>query len=436
MTTIFIDKISKLYTIMPKYLTRGICNMIKSIRELHEELHNKMHLSNRLNGLFLSEAMGDCDTMRKVIHADNCATMPTVKAFYDYYYHRDEKRLMDDINNIEKEYESSRFQVREYTARKDIPTEDEFSSMLKIENICRQSPKDLQANEFLSKAATYYAMRYKNIFLGNPKSGYRINKHAPVLFQPKKYTVIDFEDSPTPWLDLSYYDVPQDVYITYIMPRPPVTRHYKNVKVIDILREIVENKRQRIIYNLPQTPNQDLNKAAAAIYEKKENITLSDFTKTLRLLNTDLINGMSSGTGVHPSYLDAVALIEDKAKYIFNKIDYPMQFGFYKSNTGQEILTFSYLTTFTQKESFSKASMNRYLRQVRKAPHWTDAQKYITGAIIKNSRQFSHINNELLRLNYIRKRPSKEYHTYNAYYQRDLDRINNPILQRLSAKTR
>ena len=54
---------------------------------------------NRCNAIFLSDTMGDNESMRKLFHREGSthATTPLVGIFYDYYKDHDKEKMLDRV---------------------------------------------------------------------------------------------------------------------------------------------------------------------------------------------------------------------------------------------------------------------------------------------------------------------------------------------------
>lgn len=151
--------------------------------------------------------------------------------------------------------------------------------------------------------------------------------------------------------------------------------------------------------------------------EKPDEAVYYQAIKRLNQTLTDAYTGRREP--LNPNYIEAIKMMEDKSKHIFEAIDYRKQFSFYHSEMGQELLKFSYLTTFT-KEDFCEEKMNDYLNEVKKASLWQTAQNIITHKIAKNTKGLNPINQHWLDLNLIRPKPKERM--YRAYYEDDVKR--------------
>lgn len=77
---------------------------IRNIKEVNEEIFHRDYCNARLNALFLSNVMQDLSSMHSLIHRKKPAGLPVLKAFADYYEHRDAERLTVEIEELNNQY--------------------------------------------------------------------------------------------------------------------------------------------------------------------------------------------------------------------------------------------------------------------------------------------------------------------------------------------
>lgn len=195
------------------------------------------------------------------------------------------------------------------------------------------------------------------------------------------------------------------------------SRDYIDMSVAEVLKEVAEHR--LYTYSKPRIENKKLNLLLNNIYQAN-NLHEPTYFQALKDINKDLCAAFNGKREALPyEYIDAIKLLEDKSKFIFDTMDYRRQRSFYQSDMGQELLKFSYLTSYTKKP-FNEEEMNRFLTRVKNAGLWQKAQYMITGAIISNTEKINPLNQRFLRLALIRPKPDERM--YQGYYEDDLKR--------------
>lgn len=291
----------------------------------------------RLNALFLSHVFDDADTMRHLVHKESDYIEPVISGLLYYYQNKDLAKMLNKFENI--------------------GVDDQFREIDACFFEVIDAPKDMpQDNPYFVKDEEGFLMCLKDL------------KHTP-----------------SKWCNLELYDKKSSVIVVDEMWNPKIERFYDGVVPIDVLRETLELC-QTLMVKKPKSKNQELNLLLSSLYED-ETFNEALFTKTLTLLNK---KGFDA---------DAIALINQKSKKIFASIDYHKQRGFYKTQTCEELLKFSYLTTFGNHD---KKEMGDYIKQVQSAGDWIEAHAIITETIAKSSRDFTGLNGNLIELATIR----------------------------------
>lgn len=241
--------------------------------------------------------------------------------------------------------------------------------------------------------------------------------HFYIKTKDGKPIIYDLTHRPSHWMDLKRYTKKHDVVVNDIIATK--SKEFNNVSAQDVLEDLLKPNNN---LEKPHTDNPKLDLLLTNIYEN--DFHKPTYLKAIEILNKDIIKAFNpKNEGLNNGYIDAIILMEAKATQYFTSIDYPEQYGFYRSQSGQEMLKFSYLTTFTEPEKFSTRAMNNYLKKIAQQAHWYPAHRFITTQIAKNSPQFNGINGHLIGLATIRPVPSQDYHLFNEYHKRDLEII-------------
>lgn len=322
-----------------------------------------MYSTNRLNALFLSEVMGDNDSIRKLIHEDNKYAGKVLTALYVYYKSGDKQQLIETLRPLEEKLSGS------------------YGLGIK---------KDKNGDEIL---VDWSSGRFGG-----------------------------FKESL--WADLSLYDVKQTIMVRDDMNRPPKMREYKDVTVAEVLSDTINN-RTYDIENCPVTGNEQLDVLLKKLYNEYDDKRLHEptFYKTIKMINNDLIESFKGGKEAEArAYIPAVIMLDNLSVKFFDNIDYRAQYGFYKSDIGQELLKFSYLTTFESRSVFDEKHMEKYLKDIKESGLWQIAHSKIAIGLSKNKAYGSLLNQRLSELIIIRPRPKEKM--YHGYYENDLRRAN------------
>lgn len=319
---------------------------------------NYTRLGNRLNGVFLSHVMQDGDAVRKLIHDDKWYAKDTLDALYEYYQNHNKEKLIEAIEAIEEE-----------------------------------------------------CMGVPNISIDNYKG---------------QKTLSDWNlgsDTESKWADLAAYDTKHTLSIYDEMTRPQTQREYENVSVAEILKETIE-ERAYLVIGKPQTEDENLNLLLSKLYfQRNEKLHQPTYLKALEGMNNNLIEAF---TGKREpldgaDYMPAIIMLDELSKGVFDDMDYREQYGFHKSKLSQELLKFSYLTTFRIRE-FNEKDLDGYLEDVKSSDLWQVAQNKITNKITKNIPSYSTLNWRMLELNMIKPKPREKI--YASSYENDLLRAN------------
>ena len=405
------------------------------IQDIANGINRHFVTPRRLNALFLSRVMADNESMRNLIHGRSDAADDVMNAFIAYYETHNKTQLLDTIDKLSCDYPFITFtKERKEDNRRNPswPTKAELEEMYRLaEYSTSQADKFWEDTDSYEKAALW-AVRFGDFFYYGKEGHYVVDETKPIKIYENKqhYTLFDNTYSETNWLNLELYDKPQTMEIQDEFAAPFLKRKYVNETVIDVLRKTVSMQKMAT-YNRPHTGDVALDKVCGEIYDE-EKLSAPKFVKAVTLLNKHLLSALKGESRLWEGEYDAAAMLVEKAPQYFAKIDYPQQFGFYKSDAGQELLKFSFMTTFTNQPKFDEQVMDDYLLRVKNAGHWMNGQHLMTQMIVANTNNLGGINRGLLELNLIRPRP-KEFHgmksprfmrAINDYYDQDLVRMN------------
>lgn len=405
------------------------------IQDIANGINRRFVTPRRLNALFLSQVMADGETMRNLIHGCSAAADDIMKALIAYYENHDAEKLIEKIDKLSLDYPAITFtKERKEDCNRDSaqPTKPELDEMKRLaEYSTSQSDKFWEDTVSYEKAAIFAAY-YGDFFYYNKEGHYIVDETKPIKIYENKlpFTLYDNTYRESHWLDLSRYDEKHTLEIQDEFAAPFLKGKYVEESVIDILRKTVSMQKMAT-YSRPHTGDVALDKVCGEIYDE-EKLSAPKFVKAITLLNRHLLSTLKGESLLWNGEYDAAAILVDKAPQYFAKIDYPQQFGFYKSDAGQELLKFSFMTTFTNQPKFDEQVMNDYLLRVKNAGHWMNGQHLMTKMIVANTNNLGGINRGLLDLNLIRPRP-KEFHgmksprflrAINDYYNQDLARMN------------
>ena len=406
-----------------------------SIQDIANGINRRFVLPRRLNALFLSRVMADGETMRNLIHGCSGAADDIMKALIAYYENHDAEELIEKIDTLSLDYPAITFtKKRKEDCDRDAsqPTQPELDEMRRLAEYSASQPDKFWEDERLYEKAAIFATYYGDFFYYNKEGHYIVDETKTIVIYENKlpFTLFDNTYRESHWLDLSRYDEKHTLEIQDNFAAPFLKTKYVGESVIDVLRKTVSMQKMAI-YRRPYTGDEVLDKVCGEIYDE-EKLSAPKFVKAITLFNRHLLSALKGENCLEDGEYDVAAMLIDKAPQYFAKIDYPQQFGFYKSDAGQELLKFSFMTTFTRQSKFDEQVMNDYLFRVRNAGHWMNGQHVMTQMIVANTNNLGGINRGLLDLNLIRPRP-KEFHgmksprflrAINDYYDQDLAKMS------------
>ena len=333
---------------------------------------------NRCNAIFLSDVMNDHESMRKLFHSNgNTHSMsPLVGIFYDYYKDHDKEKMLD--------------RVKEVTTGRD--GYQAFGQPFSVE--------EYEGKRVLSDWSCLHSF-----YGGNNAS---------------------------PWDDLKNYEQRATMKVTdEFSSRQSV--YYDNKSVAEVLKDTVEKTTflEKQIEEL--TNNKPLDLLVQNLQNNRdEKLHIPTYAKALRLINDDLTSAFDGKTEPlnADAYVPVIIMLDEMSTEVFNQIDYKQQRTFHKSDLGQEMLRFSYLTTqnmFKKGNSyngFSADAMNAWLSDIKNTDLWQVAQRKITEAIVE---RWAHrvevgslLNNRMMELATIKPKPKEAM--YADYWQEDMKR--------------
>ena len=405
------------------------------IQDIANGINRHFVTPRRLNALFLSRVMADGETMRNLIHGCSAAADDVMRALIAYYENHDAPQLIEKLDKLSFDYPFIAFsKKRKEDAKRDVsqPTKAELDEMKRLAEYSTSHADAFWSDETLYEKAAIFATYYGDFFYYNKEGHYVVDETKPIVIYENKqpFTLFDNTYRESHWLDLSRYDEKHTLEIQDNFSAPFLKRKYVDESVIDVLRKTVSMQKMAT-YNRPYTGDEALDKVCGEIYDE-EKLSAPKFVKAITLLNRHLLAGLKGERNLWEGEYDAAAMLVDKAPQYFAKIDYPQQFGFYKSDAGQELLKFSFMTTFTNQQKFDEQVMNSYLSRVKNAGHWMMGQYAMTQMIVANTNNLGGINRGLLELNLIRPRPKEFFgmksprflQAINEYYDQDLVRMN------------
>ena len=333
---------------------------------------------NRCNAIFLSDVMNDHESMRKLFHSngDTHSMSPLVGIFYDYYKDHDKEKMLDRVKEATTDssghhYFGMPFSVEEYKGK----------HLLKDWS-CLHS-----------------------FYSGNDES---------------------------PWADLKNYEERATVNITDEFSSGQSVYH-DNKSVAEVLRDAAEKTTFLEKQIEEPTKNEQLDLLVKNLQNNRdEKLHLPTYAKALRLINDDLTSAFEGRTEPleADAYVPVIIMLDEMSAEVFNQIDYKQQRTFHKSDLGQEMLRFSYLTTqnmFRKGNSyngFSSNAMNAWLSDIKNTDLWQVAQRKITEAIVERwahrVKVGSLLNNRMMELATIKPKPKEAM--YADYWQEDKNR--------------
>lgn len=334
---------------------------------------------NRCNAIFLSDLMYDGESMRKLFH-DNGYThkiTPLVGIFLNYYKDHDKEKMLDSVKAATTDKEGKLFYGQPFSV-------DEWNG-----------------KRTLSDWSTSYSFG-------------RDNKESP-------------------WANLSNYEKRKTIRI-YDQFGSRQSVFYDNKSVAEVLKDTVEQTTFLEKQITQPTNNQRLDFLVRKLQNNQcEKLHIPTYAFALKLINNDLT--LSFEGKKEPlkadAYVPVIIMLDEMSAEVFNQIGYKQQRTFYKSDLGQEMLRFSYLTTQNlQKKNnrynpFSEVVMNDWLHNIKSTDLWQVAQHKITKAIIE---RWSHrvkvgslLNNQIMELATIKPKPKEAM--YSSYWEEDQKRM-------------
>lgn len=332
---------------------------------------------NYCNAIFLSDVMNDHESMRKLFHndGDTHSMSPLVGIFYDYYKNHDKEKMLD---RVEK--------------------------------------------------ATIYSDDYYPF--GQPFS---VDEHEGkrVLWDWSCKHTFCVANKESPWADLKNYEKRATVNIRDdFNSRQSV--YYDNKSVAEVLKDTAEKTTFLEKQIEEPTKNEQLDLLVKnLIQHRDEKLHIPTYAKALKLINNDLTSAFEGKT--EPlnagAYVPVIIMLDEMSAEVFNQIDYKQQRTFHKSDLGQEMLRFSYLTTQNMREKdkyegFSSNAMNAWLSDIKNTDLWQVAQRKITEAIVERwahrVKVGSLLNNRMMELATIKPKPKEAM--YADYWQEDMKR--------------
>lgn len=203
-----------------------------------------------------------------------------------------------------------------------------------------------------------------------------------------------------------------------------ILKHYFEARPVDVLEDIAKEYRGIIkkVDKFNSTGHGELDLLLSNVRLSWNGLNMQVYTKALAELNKDIIDIYDHKKAITAGHADAILMMGQKSDEILELIDYPMQRGFHQTRLCEEMLKFSYLTTF-DKKPISKRQMDKYISNVKNAGSWIVGAKIVNWHINKRSSEYRGINNSLLELGFI-KQPEKKQRIYNQYFKRDVDNIS------------
>lgn len=335
-------------------MNRILNNKIRNIKDINRELFYKNQCNARLNGLFMSWAMEDNETIRLLIHNQRRAAIPILHALAKYHKYQSPEHFLSELNHLNTKYQG------------DI--------------------------------------------------GFKlIEKEGQVV------GLLDNNGEPSKWLNLDNYDKTYSTDFSDIQVFPHRHKRFREESVIDAINDTIASFDNKI-YDRPFTQNEELNDLLNNLYYS-EKLDESNYLQALKMVNQDIVETYTGQKDtLDPGHVDAILMLEDLSSEVFQKIDYPRQYGFYKTPLCHEMLKFSYLTTFIKKYPFEEEDMNKYLTKIHQSGHWLKAHRLITMETSRDALQLTGINGGMIELSTPRPIPKDNY-MFKKYQQRDFERI-------------
>ncbi|MBQ8672249.1 MAG: hypothetical protein IJ525_07000 [Alphaproteobacteria bacterium] len=335
---------------------------------------------NRCNAIFLSNLMHDGESMRKLFHNEGGThSLPVeVQIFYEYYKDHDKEKMLNRIEEVTTDNNG-------YV--------DFYLHPFHIDGYLKN--KTLQDNR--SSLCAFYG--------GTHESS---------------------------WADLSNYEKRATMRVTDEFSSGQSV-YYDNKSVAEVLKDTVEKTTFLEKKIEEPTKNEQLDLLVRNLIQNRdEKLHIPTYAKALKLINNDLTSAFEQKTEPleADAYVPVIIMLDEMSANIFNQIDYKQQRTFHKSDLGQEMLKFSYLTTqnmFKKGNSyngFSADAMNAWLSDIKNTDLWQVAQRKITEAIVE---RWAHrvevgslLNNRMMELATIKPKPKEAM--YADYWQEDMKR--------------
>lgn len=360
---------------------------LKSPANVVSEKECRAAYGNRCNAVFLSTVMGDGESMRKLFHNSvSTRTMPPiVKAFWEYYQDHDKSKMLDKVQDV--------------TTDKDgYPRSDSLYFEVIQNTDGSRILMDLGGNVF----GAVHESKWADWHNYERCATMRVNDE---------------------------WSSRQSIY-------------YDNKSVAEVLRDTVQKSTYLHEYIDKKTGNKKLDLLLKNLEQSSDGpLHIQTYYQALKEINIDLTEAFTQNRQPLDScaYMPAVLMLDELSADVFNQMDYKQQRVFHKSDLGQEILKFSYLTTqnLRAKEEnnllppeyyFDVATMNAYLADIKNTDLWQVAARKITDQIVsqwKPERRLkvgSQMNNRLMELATLKARPKESM--YADYWREDANRVS------------
>ena len=339
---------------------------------------------NRCNAIFLSNMMHDGDSMRKLFHnrSGTYGIHPIAKALWKYYKDHDKEALLDKVEAVTTD-------INGYPTTSNIWVERTEAGRFLLDISC-------SAAGFIHKESDWADWRNYE----------------------RRGTVNVCDD----------FSSRQSVY-------------YDNKSVAEVLQDTVQKNTYLHEWLKKPTGNDKLDLLLVNLEQNRgQSLHIQTYYQTLKVMNDDLQEAFEGKKAPldEKVYVPAIIMLDDMANEVFNQMDYKQQRVFHKSDLGQEILRFSYLTTQNLRAKdqdsllppeyyFDAAVMHNYLADIKNTDLWQVAARKIATQILaqqapeRRLRVGSPMNNRLFELATLKARPKESM--YAGYWQDDANRI-------------
>lgn len=351
---------------------------IKCPSDILYEKEWRASYGNYCNAIFLSNVMNDHESMRKLFHSDGDthSMSPLVGIFYDYYKDHDKEKMLDRVEKA---------------------TTD-------------------------NRGISYFGQP----FSVDEQDGKR------VLWDWSCQHTFCVANKESPWADLKNYEKRATVNITDEF-NSGKSVYYDDKSVAEVLKDTAEKTTFLEKKIEEPTKNEQLDLLVRNLVQHRdEKLHIPTYAKALRLINDDLTQAFDGKTEPlkADAYVPVIIMLDEMSVDVFNQIDYKQQRTFHKSDLGQEMLKFSYLTSQNMREKdrpyngFSADAMNAWLSDIKNTDLWQVAQRKITEAIVERwahrVKVGSLLNNRMMELATIKPKPKEAM--YADYWQEDMKR--------------